>query len=187
VAIVLPKLSRRRPPTGPAAETQPAVRLSLCNEEGIYKSGSSLRACWGITRVPVDEIQCIEISVLWHTEGKGDEDLHVHHFHRITEAHVRRSGIAAESSIECVLPATPLSYRGRLINLCWCVRLRLYLTGGREIVTEQPFYLVSAEMHLPCSAEASQESSVAEDQLEEQPEASLSSRSRQLVGHATRS
>ena len=98
---------------------------------------------WRISRVPLDEVQGIEVSVLWHTEGKGDEDLHVHHFHRLVENQIRRAGLADEQSFHCDLPVTPLSYHGRLISVLWCIRLRLFLAGGREIVAEQPFHLVS--------------------------------------------
>jgi hypothetical protein len=149
VAIVLPKFSRRRPSTGLAAETQPAVNLTLCREDGLYEAGGTLTVKWRISRVPLDEVQGIELSVLWHTEGKGDEDLHVHHFHRVVESQVRRVGLADEQSIGCVLPATPLSYHGQLISLQWCVRMRLFLIGGRGIVAEQPFHLVSSEMVAP--------------------------------------
>ena len=152
MAIVLPKFSRRRSSTGLAAEKQPAVRLSLCNDDGIYRAGSELTAIWRISRIPLEEIQGLEVSVLWSTEGKGDEDLHVHHFHRISENQSRRGGISSEHFIECDLPATPLSYHGRLISLRWCVRLRMFLANGREIVSEQPFYLVSSNSLSPCVA-----------------------------------
>jgi hypothetical protein len=143
VAIVLPKFPRRRPSVGLAAEAQPAVNLSVCREDGSYRAGGTLTAKWRISRVPLDQVQGLEVSVLWHTEGKGDEDLHVHHFHRVVESQIRRVGLADEQSLHCVLPATPLSYHGKLISVRWCIRLRLFLASGREIVAEQPFYMVS--------------------------------------------
>ena len=146
MAIVLPKFSRRRPSTGHAAETQPAVNLALCQEDGVYEAGGTLTARWRISRVPLDEVHGLEVSVMWHSEGKGDEDLHVHHFHRVVENQLRRVGLADEQSTRCELPVTPLSYHGKLISLRWCVRLRLFLDGGREIVAEQPFPLVSPVM-----------------------------------------
>jgi hypothetical protein len=109
----------------------------------MYEAGGKLTAKWRISRVPLDQLQGLEVSVLWHTEGKGDEDLHVHHFHRAVESQLRRVGIADEQSLSCVLPATPLSYHGQLISVRWCIRLRLFLVSGREIVAEHPFYLVS--------------------------------------------
>ena len=143
MAIVLPKFSRRRSPAGVAAEAQPAVSVSLCREDGIYEGGETLTATWRVSRVTIDRLQAVELSVLWHTEGKGDEDLHVHHFDRLDEHHLRRLGLADQQSSQCELPVTPLSYHGRLISVRWCIRLRLFMSDGREIVTEQPFHLVS--------------------------------------------
>lgn len=109
----------------------------------MYEGGRELQATWRVSRVTLDSLVAIEISVLWHTEGKGDTDLHVHHFERLEESQIRRSGLADAQSLRCELPATPLSYHGRLIRLRWCVRMRLYLSSGREIVTDHPFYLVA--------------------------------------------
>ena len=151
MAIVLPKFSRRRASPGLVAEAQPAVNVTLCNADGLYCAGGELSAKWRISRVPLDEVQGVEVSVLWHTEGKGDEDINVHHFQRVAENQLRRIGLADEQVIHCVLPRTPLSYHGRLISLQWCVRLRLFMVTGREIVAEQPFHLVSEEMARPHS------------------------------------
>ncbi len=119
------------------------MSLALGHEDGIYQAGGTLTASWRVSRVTLDRLEAIEVSVMWHTEGKGDEDLHVHHFQRLDENHIRRLGLADEQPLHCDLPATPLSYHGRLISVRWCIRLRLFLTNGREVVTEQPFHLVS--------------------------------------------
>lgn len=120
------------------------MNVALCRENGTYAGDESLTVKWKVSRVALDQLQAIEVSVLWHTEGKGDEDLNVHHFQRLDENQIRRAGLADEQSLKCRLPATPLSYHGQLISLRWCVRLRLFMTDGREVVTEQPFHLVSA-------------------------------------------
>lgn len=88
-----------------------------------------------------DEIQALEISILWFTEGKGNEDLGVHAFWRYsTEVgdwiDPRRSG-----RFSATLPRSPLSYPGTLIKLHWCVRIRAFLVGDREVVEELPFRL----------------------------------------------
>lgn len=119
------------------------MNVSLCREDGVYQAGGELAAKWRVRRISVDDLQSIEISVLWHTEGKGDEDLHVHHFYRINEGQLRRMGLADERSIRCTLPASPLSYQGHLISVRWCIRMRLFLADGRKIVAEQPFHLVA--------------------------------------------
>ena len=119
------------------------MSVALCREDGMYEGGRTLGARWKVSRVTLDSLAAIEISVLWFTEGKGDTDLHVHHFQRLEEGQIRRAGLADEQSLSCELPATPLSYHGRLIRLRWCVRMRLFLSDGREIVTDHPFYLVA--------------------------------------------
>ncbi|PAY17079.1 hypothetical protein CKO51_23215 [Rhodopirellula sp. SM50] len=121
------------------------MSVSLCREDGIYEGGKELSATWRVSRVTLDSLSAIEISVLWYSEGKGDTDLHVHHFERYEEERIRRFGLADKHSLSCLLPATPLSYHGRLIRLRWCVRMRLFLTDGREIVADQPFYLVAPQ------------------------------------------
>ena len=143
MAIVLPKFSRRRSSAGFAAETQPALNVRLCREDGAYESGGLLAAQWRISRIAPESLQSLEVSVMWHTEGKGDEDLHVHHFQRLGEMQLRAMRPGDEQSLRCQLPPTPLSYQGRLITIRWCIRLRLFMTDGREIVTEQPFHLVA--------------------------------------------
>ncbi|NNE00805.1 MAG: hypothetical protein HKN47_26115 [Pirellulaceae bacterium] len=120
------------------------MNVALCREDGTYAGNELLTVRWRVSRVALDQLQAIEVSVMWHTEGKGDEDLNVHHFHRLDENQIRRAGLADEQSLSCRLPVTPLSYHGRLISVRWCVRLRLYTAGGREIVAEQPFHLIAA-------------------------------------------
>ena len=118
------------------------MNVALCRDDGTYLGGETLSVRWQISRVPLEQVQSVEVSVLWHTEGKGDEDLTVHHFSRLDENQIRRVGLADEQSTSCRLPATPLSYHGRLISVRWCVRMRLFV-DGREIVAEQPFHMVA--------------------------------------------
>jgi hypothetical protein len=42
-----------------------------------------------------------------------------------------------------VLPASPLSYDGEIVKICWCVRLRIFLPQGQESLAEVPFRLGS--------------------------------------------
>lgn len=119
------------------------MNVSLDREDGRYEAGGQLIATWKVRRVPAEQVEGVEVSVLWFTEGKGDEDLHVHHFQRLTAEQLRLSNFDQQRMLSCRLPATPLSYHGRLINIRWCIRLRLFLNDGREIVAEQPFQLVA--------------------------------------------
>jgi hypothetical protein len=118
----------------------------MCREDATYVGGERMTVRWRVSRVTLDQLQAMEVSVLWCTEGKGDEDLNVHHFLRWDESQIRRSGLTDQQSLTCDLPWTPLSYHGRLITVRWCARLRLFLAGGREVVTEKLFHLVTPEV-----------------------------------------
>lgn len=119
------------------------MNVSVCRDDGSYAAGCQLKAGWRISRVELGELQSVEISVLWHTEGKGDEDLGVHHFQRYDHSDLQRVLLSDRQEIQCVLPASPLSYQGHLMQIHWKIRVRVFLADSREIVAEQPFHLVT--------------------------------------------
>jgi len=54
------------------------------------------------------------------------------------------------------LPNSPLSYRGAILNVCWCVRVRVFLRRGKELSADHPFQLGSvpaaaARSHSPAT------------------------------------
>lgn len=88
-----------------------------------------------------DEIQAVETSILWHTVGKGSEDMGVHAFwrHAIDRGDwidPRRPG-----RFSTILPKSPLSYSGILVKVLWSIRVRLFLDNGRETLENLPFRL----------------------------------------------
>jgi hypothetical protein len=83
----------------------------------------------------------LEVSVMWCTEGKGNDDLGVHLFESFNREQLAQQPLNQPRQVNTMLPNYPLSYEGRLMKIRWCVRLRLYLSDGREITAEQPFYL----------------------------------------------
>ncbi len=106
-----------------------------------YFPGETLAGGYVFESVGSDEIEAVEISVLWFTEGKGNEDFGVHAFWRYAIAQgdwidPRRSG-----RFSTTLPKSPLSYPGILIKVQWCVRIRAFLSNQRQIVEELPFRL----------------------------------------------
>ena len=143
MAIVLPKLPRFRTSARSTSDTPPALTVLLCRQDGRYQPGQRLSAQWQIKRIQRDELVGLEASVLWFTEGKGDEDLQVHHFDRWNDAQLNQLDLTIPHSIVCQLPLSPMSYEGTLVRIRWCVRLRLFCSSGHECVTQQPFQLVS--------------------------------------------
>ncbi|MEM9364907.1 MAG: hypothetical protein AAGD07_02850 [Planctomycetota bacterium] len=120
------------------------MNIVLCREDARYEAGSQLLAEWRLRRVALDALQSVEVSILWQTTGKGDEDFSVHHFRRYHLEELTEIGLESSHPVSSLLPVTPLSYRGHLIEIGWLVRTRVFMSDGREIVAEQPFYLVSS-------------------------------------------
>ncbi len=53
-------------------------------------------------------------------------------FQRVTKEELIAKALNQPSRLACVLPASPLSFEGKLLKIRWCVRLRLFLNDGRE-------------------------------------------------------
>ena len=126
-------------PQSTAAPThEPDVVIRFADSRREYNAGETLRASCSVLNADSLGRCSAELSVLWRTVGKGDEDLHVHYFQRLLGDEAR---LAEPCLLEVKLPASPLSYDGLSVKICWCVRLRLNLGGYRTHVTEAPFRL----------------------------------------------
>lgn len=92
--------------------------------------------------VPEDarSLKAVEVSVLWYTEGKGDEDLGVHHFERL-DAMDGANDLRRPISFRTRLPKSPLSYEGSIVKIVWCVRVRAFPQRGEDILAEERFQL----------------------------------------------
>ena len=119
----------------------PLVRIRFDGNGRVYRPGETLAGDYRVESVPVDEIRAIEVSVLWYTEGKGDEDLAVHEFWRIASDADEPIDLSRPGRFRTVLPQSPLSYRGVLVKIRWCVRVRVFLAKGREVMGELAFRL----------------------------------------------
>lgn len=105
--------------------------------------GQTLAANWRIGKITPDiVIDGLEASVMWFTEGKGDEDLHVHFFRRWSDTELFDLDLTQTHGFQSALPLTPLSYEGTLLRIRWCVRLRLFCKVGRDCVAQVPFQLI---------------------------------------------
>ena len=120
---------------------EPLISLQILGANRAYSPGDVLRFEFQIDAVEMDELQAAEVSVMWFTEGKGDEDLGVHFFKRFVRASVSDGDLRQLQKLETVLPNTPLSYSGVIVKICWCVRVRIFLRRGKEFYFEQPFQL----------------------------------------------
>lgn len=120
---------------------EPLVRIRLDGNGRVYRPGEGLSGEYRSEGIAPEEIKAVEISVLWHTEGKGDEDLAVHDFRRLSVESGDRIDLQRPGRFSTVLPNSPLSYRGVIVKIHWCVRVRVFLARGREVLGEVPFRL----------------------------------------------
>ncbi len=64
--------------------------------------------------------EAVLISLLWHTEGKGTEDIEI-----IDQLEVERPPAAGSRNFAFRLPDFPWSFSGKLISLIWAVEASL--------------------------------------------------------------
>jgi len=122
---------------------EPLLSLCIDGTKREFAAGDELVCEYQIDAVDPADIQAVEASVLWHTEGKGEDDLGVHFFERRLPSDAENGDLRPMRRLRTRLPNSPLSYRGAILSIQWCVRLRLFLRRGREYVIEQPFTLGS--------------------------------------------
>ena len=120
---------------GPGA---PGVELHFDRPQRQYEPGEQLAVQYRIVGCDGERIRAVEHSVLWYTEGKGEEDLGVHFFQRITDRSMMPPA-AMSGAFSTPLPQSPLSYEGVIVKVRWCVRVRLFFDGSRDFVSEHVF------------------------------------------------
>lgn len=119
----------------------PSVSLALDGHRLAYRPAEILAGQYVLQGMNAGEIDSLELSVLWHTEGKGDEDLDVHLFKRFCTEDGDHIDPHQPGRFSTQLPKSPLSYEGVIVKIRWCVRVRVFLVSGKEIVSELPFRL----------------------------------------------
>jgi hypothetical protein len=135
---------------------EPRVTIRLDGNGRAYRPGEVLAGEYRLISIPREDIQAVEVSILWYTEGKGEEDLAVHDFHRLSAGDGDWIDPREPGRFSTALPPSPLSYQGVLVKIRWCVRVRVFLTRGREILGERPFQLgeVPAVRDAPAAKES---------------------------------
>ena len=145
---------------------EPLISIRIRDQHRPFSPGDVLECEYQLDAVEASELQAVEASVLWHTEGKGDEDLAVHQFERRVPADVEEGDLRALRILSTRLPNSPLTYAGVTVKIRWCVRVRAFLRRGREVFFEQTFVLGQVP-----PAEPVQEAEPDEEELEEPAQA----------------
>ncbi|MHB1034961.1 MAG: hypothetical protein ACYC35_19055 [Pirellulales bacterium] len=120
---------------------EPRVTIRLDTDRRVFRPGETLSGEYRIEEMAPGDIQAIELSVLWYTEGKGDEDLAVHFFHRVSQEDATYFDARRPSLFSTELPRSPLSYEGAIVSIRWCVRVRVFPAHGKELSAEHSFQL----------------------------------------------
>lgn len=118
----------------------PRIGVHFDRASRAYAPAQALVVRYDVEGVAGGAVRAVERSVLWYTEGKGEEDLGVHHFERLDDAPGVASALPS-GTIAVTLPPSPLSYEGVVVKIRWCVRVRLFFTAGRDFVSEHVFEL----------------------------------------------
>ena len=92
------------------------------------------------------EIHAIETSVIWVAGGKGSDDIGVHFFQRISKDAISPSMFQHPQRVSTVLPNSPLSYPGMIIQIRWCVRVRMFYGNELELSQDHEFILGDSQV-----------------------------------------
>jgi hypothetical protein len=130
--------------------SDPAIIIHLDGNGRTYCPGETLSGDYRLESIDRDQVKSIEISVLWYSEGKGDEDMSVHEFWRRDADHGDWIDPRRPERFSTTLPPSPLSYEGQIVKLRWCVRVRAFLQRGKELMGQKTFRLGSVS---PATAE----------------------------------
>lgn len=121
--------------------SEPRVVIRYDGNGRVYRSGESLAGEYRLTSIDSSQIKAVEVSVLWSSEGKGDDDMAVHDFRRLSLENGDTLNPKVPGRFSAILPNSPLTYDGRIVKLRWCTRVRVFMTGNREVVGELQFRL----------------------------------------------
>ena len=121
--------------------SDPAVSIRLDGNGQVYRPRQKLNGEYLLESIGPGTVKAIEVSVLWYSEGKGDEDLEVHEFWRRNVEEGKPLDPRRPEQFSTTLPQSPLSYDGEIVKLRWCVRVRAFLEGGKEVVGQKLFRL----------------------------------------------
>ncbi len=118
----------------------PLISIHIRGHRPEFQPGDELECQYQIDAVDPADIQALEASVLWHTDGKGDTDLGIHYFERRTPRGPE-DDFRQQFTLKTILPKSPRSYDGEIVKIRWCVRVRLFLKRGKPLFYEFPFQL----------------------------------------------
>ena len=131
---------------------EPHVTISLDGNGRVYRPGETLSGEYRLGGFRAEEVKAVEVSVLWYTVGKGDEDLAVHDFWRSSPDESDCHPLHRPHRFSTRLPNSPWSYNGVIVKIRWCVRVRVFQTHGKDVVGDLVFRLGDLSAARPVAA-----------------------------------
>jgi hypothetical protein len=122
---------------------EPLVSIRFSDNRRCFRPGETFDFDCQLDAVEQSDLQAVELSVLWYTEGKGDEDMGVHYFER--RKNTGETDLRELYRVSAKLPLSPLSYDGKIVKIRWCARVRCFLRKGREVHQDLCFQLQASE------------------------------------------
>ena len=127
------------------AVTPPEIKIFFDEDVNSFCPGDFLICEYQVGLESHHDVQAIETSVIWLTEGKGECDIGVHFFERRQKQSVASETFRLKQPLSTVLPASPLSYEGQIVKVRWCVRVRIFLADGEQFTEDEYFRLGAVE------------------------------------------
>lgn len=87
--------------------------------------GGELAGVFVLAGGPPPGTKSVELSVLWHTSGKGTEDMGVVHYQAWKPDDGTLGALPNPGTFAVKLPRSPWSYDGGLLKIHWLARLRV--------------------------------------------------------------
>jgi len=119
---------------------EPLISIRLPGKRQ-YRPAQTIAWQYQIDAVAPHDIQAVEASILWYTEGKGESDMLVHFFERRVPGTTEVADLRAMRTITLALPRSPLTYDGVILKIRWCARVKLFMRSGKSFLEEQAFRL----------------------------------------------
>lgn len=92
------------------------IEIATDGRQFVYAPGDEVRgsAAWELEEAPTS----VSLSLLWYTEGRGDQDIAV-----VATHDFEAPGQQDRRDFELVIPLGPLSFSGTLISLAWALEI----------------------------------------------------------------
>ncbi len=121
----------------------PGVVIELDEHPDPYRPGQVISGRYRLeVSKSTPEVLALEWSILWATEGTGDEDRGVHAMSLLEPEGFE--GVPKPNQwreFQAILPGSPLSYDGLVVKVVWRVRVRAVVGKYPEWLGEVPFRL----------------------------------------------